>query len=152
MEPRTDTFATLAAALTGAALGAAGHPLLQAVIVAAFLDLATGMAKAWATGTVESNRLGRGLYKILAYLAVGVLLVLIGRVSDASLIASNALAAAFLLREALSVVENMHVIGLGLGVEIPAVALLVRLLKLNEQKLLAEAGETKGATDGSQPS
>ena len=135
-------LATIAAALMGAALAAAGHPVMIAVIILAFADLATGLWKAWALHVLESNRLGRGLYKILAYLAVGVGLILIGRVSPESLIAANALAAAFLLRELLSVVENFYVIGVAIGVDIPAVTLLVRLLKLNEAKLLAEAGDT----------
>lgn len=138
--------ATVTAAVVGAALGAAGHPVLQAVVVTAFADLGLGLTKAWLTGVVESGRLGKGLFKILAYLSIGVVLVLIGRVSDASLIAANALAAAFLLRELLSIVENLHVIGRVLGVEIPGVALLVRLLKLNEAKLLAEAGEGQEET------
>lgn len=137
---RTIDPPTMTAALVGAALAAAGHPILIGVIVFAFLDLATGVGKAWATGTVESQRLGRGLYKILAYLAVGVGLTLIGDVSDPSLIAANALAGAFLLREFLSIIENLHVIGLAMGVEIPAVLLLVKILKLNETKLLVEAG------------
>lgn len=145
MPNRLDPAATLLAAVAGAAAGAAGHPILQAVVAAAFVDLATGLVKAHATGVVESRRLGKGLYKILAYLSVGVLLVLIGRVSAASLIAANALAAAFLLREALSIVENLHVTFTAWGVPVPALGLLVRLLKLNETKLLAEAGE-KGVT------
>jgi phage-related holin len=133
--------AMLVSALVGAALGAAGHPIMVATIAAAFADLVTGLAKAWATGKVESNRLGRGLYKILSLLTVGMALVMIGRVSDASMIAANALAAAFLFREALSIVENLYQIGVGLKVDIPAISLLVRLLRLNEAKLLAEAGE-----------
>lgn len=138
---RTIDPPTITAALVGASLAAAGHPILIGVIAVSFLDLATGVAKAWATGTVESHRLGRGLYKILAYLAVGVALSLVGAVSDTSLIAANALAGAFLLREMLSIVENLHVIGLAMGVEIPAVTMLVRILRLNQSALLAEAGE-----------
>ena len=133
--------AMLLAAVAGAALGAAGHPIMMATIAAAFADLITGLVKAWATGKVESSRLGRGLYKILALLTVGMALVMIGKVSDASLIAANALAAAFLFREALSIVENLYVIGQGIGVDIPAVSMMVRLLKLNEEKLLAEASK-----------
>lgn len=135
------TEATVAAALAGAALGAAGNPIIVGVIAAAFFDLATGYWKAMALHTVNSNRLGRGLYKILAYLGVGASLTLIGKVGDASLIAANALAGAFLLREFLSVVENFYVIGQAKGVEMPALSLLVRLLKLHESKLLAEAGD-----------
>lgn len=134
-------LATLLAAIAGAALGAAGHPIMIATIVAAFLDLGTGLGKAWACGVVESQRLGRGVYKILALLMVGVVLVLIGKVSAESLIAANALAAAFLLREGLSIVENLHVINVRCKVDIPGIALVARLMRLNEQKLLAEAGE-----------
>jgi phage-related holin len=140
------TEATVAAALAGAALGAAGNPIIVGVIAAAFFDLATGYWKAMVLHTVNSNRLGRGLYKILAYLAVGASLTLIGHVGDASQIASNGLAGAFLLREFLSVVENLYVIGQAKGVDVPAITLLVRLLKLHESKLLAEAGETGAKT------
>jgi phage-related holin len=138
--------AMLLAAIGGAALGAAGHPIMIATIAAAFLDLGTGLLKAWATSVVESKRLGRGVYKILALLMVGALLVLIGKVSAESLIAANALAAAFLLREALSIVENLHVIGIACEVDIPGITFMARLLRLNEAKLLAEAGEKKEPT------
>lgn len=146
MSPQRTETATLVAAVAGAALAAAGHEIMVATVIAAFLDLVTGLVKAWATSVVNSNRLGRGLYKILALLCVGMLLVSIGKVSAASLIAANGLAAAFLFRELLSIVENLHVIGAALGVEIPAVGLLARLLRLNEEKLLAEAGK-KGNPD-----
>jgi phage-related holin len=145
MHPKSDA-AMLSAAIAGAVLAAAGHPIMVATIVAAFLDLGTGLGKAWATGAVESQRLGRGVYKILALLCVGALLILIGKVSAESLVAANALACAFLLREALSIVENLHVINLRCGVNIRGIALLARLMRLNEEKLLAEAGEKKEPT------
>lgn len=132
--PQRIDLATIGAVIAGAAIGAAGHPLLQAVIYAAFADLATGLLKAWAKGTVESQRLGRGVYKILALLGVGAALVLIGRVSAESLIAANALGAIFLLREALSIVENLHETGVAIGVEIPAISLLARVLHLQVAK------------------
>ena len=149
MNSHNQELATVTAALAGAALGAAHTPILVGVIIASFADLATGFWKARVTGVVESQRLGKGLYKILAYLAVGAGLVLIGKVSAESQIAANALAAAFLFREFLSIVENLHVVGLAKHVDIPAVTLLVRLLKLNETKLLAEAGDSgKVAVNG----
>jgi phage-related holin len=137
---RTD-IATIWAAIAGAALGAAGHPVLQAVVGAAFIDLITGLARAWVCGNVESNRLGGGIYKILAYLCVGVLLVLIGRVSAESLIASNALAMTLLLREALSIVENLHETGQRIGKPVPGMGLLAKLMRLEVYKRLAEAGD-----------
>ncbi len=136
----------LYAVALGALTGWAGHPIIMATIVATAVDLLTGVAKAAVLHRVESGRFGRGLYKIVSYMAIGTGLLMIGRLSSAALIASNALAAAFLFREFLSNVENLHVIGLAIGVEIPAVSLLVRLLRINVQKL-----ETEAAIEGSAP-
>lgn len=128
----------------GSALGAwvlqtAGHPIVKLTLMAAAADFISGYAKACILGRVESNRLGKGFYKLFAYLGVALGLVWIGQLDEAARLAANGLAAAFFFRELLSNVENLHVIGLRLRAPIPGIALLVKLLRLNQEKLLAEA-------------
>lgn len=146
-----DQLATLAAAALGAAAGFAGHPLVIATLGATAADLVSGYAKAMVLHKVESNRLGRGIFKIAGNFGLVVGLMLIGRTSTAAQVVANSLAGAFLFRELMSNVENAYVIGKAIGADVQTIGLIVRLLRLNEQKLLAEAGE-KGTPDGSQPS
>lgn len=139
---RQEILSALTGFVSAGLAGIWGSKIALAALLLTSLDLITGFVKAWVTGKVESHKFGKGVYKICAYVSVIAGLRLLGDIVPHLSLIADGLIGAFLFREFMSNIENMFTTGEAMGVHLPGIITLVRLLRLNEEKLLNDAGKT----------
>lgn len=145
---RTEIGLAVSSALAAALTGLLGSKIAWAYCLLVLLDLITGAYKAYALHLVESNKGGRGLYKIAFGVCTVAFLNRMGTIVPGMEYTMSALIGAFMFRELLSNVENMYTTGEIVGYHIhPAIPQLVRVLRLNIDNLEAEAARGRSCIE-----
>jgi phage-related holin len=129
-------------AIARVCLGATMRPAYTAILVLWLADWATGTIRAWVDpdDTIKSRRWYHALIKLWLYL----ILMLVGyQVSRIEIIFVGAalqsvIEGAVIGTEALSVCENLDLLGKLAGIDIPIIAQLVQFLRGKQKKALAE--------------